>query len=94
MNDDYIFRIDDYAEKMYFVHSGYIEILCKNGLSPMVYFGKGSYFGEIGILLTGKRSVSVRAKSNSVIYYINKPDLQKLLEMFPDQKKFLIEVAK
>lgn len=94
MNDDYIFRIDDNAEKMYFVHSGYIEILCKNGVSPMVYFGKGAYFGEIGVLITGKRSVSVRSKSNSVVYYINKPDLLKLLEMFPDQRKFLTEVAK
>jgi CRP-like cAMP-binding protein len=60
----------------------------------MIYFGKGSYFGEIGVLLTGKRSVSVRSKSNSVIYYINKADLLKLLEMFPDQKNFLVEVAK
>jgi len=41
----------------------------------MVYFGKGAYFGEIGVLLTGKRSVSVRSKSNSVIYYIKKDDL-------------------
>ena len=94
MNDDYIFKMDDMADKMYFVHSGYIEILCKNGTSPMVYFGKGSYFGEVGILLTGKRSVSVRSKSNAVIYYINKEDLLQLLQKFPDQKNFLTEVAK
>lgn len=85
MNDDFIVKMDEVATKMYFIHSGYIEILCKNNHSPLVYFGKGSYFGEIGVLLTGRRSVSVRAKSNAVIYYIGKPELEKLLKKFPQQ---------
>lgn len=93
MNDDYIVRIDDVADKMFFIHSGYIEILCRNNVSPMVYFGKGAYFGEIGVLVTGHRSVSVRSKSNSVIYFITKDDLAGLLEKFPDQKEFLTKVA-
>ncbi len=93
MNDDYIVKIDDDATSMYFIHSGYIEVLCKNNLSPLVYLSKGSYFGEIGVLLTGKRSVSVRAKSNAVVYSISKSDLDKLLRRFPKQLKFLKDVG-
>ena len=93
INDDYICRMDEPADKMYFVHSGYIEILCRNGTDPLVYLGKGSYFGEIGVFLTGKRTVSARSKSNSVLYYIEKEELFKLLVEFPEQKNELLEVA-
>jgi CRP-like cAMP-binding protein len=93
INDDYICRINEPADKMYFVHSGYIEILCRNGTDPLVYLGKGSYFGEIGVFLTGKRTVSARSKSNSVLYYIEKEELFKLLVEFPEQKNELLEVA-
>jgi len=78
---------------MYFVHSGYVEILCRNGTDPLVYFSKGSYFGEIGVFITGKRTVSARSKSNSVLYYIEKEELFKLLVEFPEQKNELLEVA-
>ena len=84
MNDDYIVRINDVADKMFFVESGYVEVLCKNNYTPLIYFGKGAYFGEIGCLLTGVRSVSVRAKSNAVIYFIHANELIELLDKFPD----------
>ena len=53
MNDDCVVKKDDYADKMFFIHSGYIEVLCSNNLSPLMYLGKGDYFGEVGVLLTG-----------------------------------------
>jgi CRP-like cAMP-binding protein len=79
----------DTAYQMFFIHSGYVEVLCKNGTDALVYLGKGDYFGEIGVLITGVRTVSVRSKSNSVIYYIKKKDLLRLLEEFPYQNDFL-----
>lgn len=85
MNDDYIVRINEDADKMYFLHSGYVEVLCRNNQTPLMYLGKGAYFGEIGCLLTGKRSVSVRAKSNSVIYFVLAHEIVKLLKKFPEQ---------
>lgn len=84
MNDDYVVKIDEPADKMYFIHSGYVEVLCKNGVDPLVFFGKGDYFGEIGVLVTGTRTVSVKSKSNAVVYYIMKDDLILLLKSFPD----------
>lgn len=89
LNSDYIVKMGDSAHQMFFIHSGYVEVLCKNGTDSLVYLGKGDYFGEIGVLITGVRSVSVRAKSNSVIYFIKKRDLLCLLKEFPDQNDFL-----
>ena len=75
------------------IHSGYIEILCKNGTTPLVYFSKGSYFGEIGVLITGKRSLSAVSKSNSVVYSVDKENLLRILLRFPEQENFLKCVA-
>lgn len=93
MNSDYIVRAEDKAKKMYFVHSGYIEVLSQDGKTPLVYLSKGAYFGEIGVLVTGKRTVSVRSHSNSVIYYIDKVELMKILDEYPRESKFLNAVA-
>lgn len=64
---------------MYFIESGYIEVLCKNESQTLIYYGKGSYFGEVGVLLTKKRTLSVRSKSDSIVYYITKQDLLNIL---------------
>jgi len=70
MNDDYIVKIGDEADKFYFIHSGYVEVLCKNSINTLIYLSKGGYFGEVGIFITGKRSVSVRAQTNCILYSI------------------------
>lgn len=48
-------------------------------MTPVAYFSTGSYFGEIGVLITGVRTVSVKTKTNSVLYYI---ESEALLEAF------------
>jgi CRP-like cAMP-binding protein len=66
MAGDYIVRVHEIADKMYFIQEGFVEIICTDNVTPIAYFGRGSYFGEVGVLITGKRSVSVRTKTNSV----------------------------
>jgi CRP-like cAMP-binding protein len=68
---------------MYFIQTGYIEVLCKNEIETLIYYGKGSYFGEVGVLITGKRTLSVKSKSDSIVYYIMKDDLLTILDVFP-----------
>ncbi len=58
-----------------------------------MYCSKGGYFGEVGVLITGVRTLSVRSKSNSVIYYITKEDLLSLLDKWPKELEFLKSVA-
>lgn len=75
LNDDYICKRGEVANRLYFIQSGYVQIMSRNDTTPLVYQSKGSYFGEIGVLLTGKRSASVRSLTNSVIYYISEENL-------------------
>ena len=93
INNDYIVKADEVADKMYFIQTGYIEVLCKNEIETLIYYGKGSYFGEVGVLITGKRTLSVKSKSDSIVYYIMKDDLLTILDVFPQQMEFLKMVA-
>ena len=55
-------RIDEVANKMYFINSGVVEIMATDNHTILAYQGSGCYFGEIGVFLTGKRSCSVRIR--------------------------------
>lgn len=69
---------------MYFIKTGFIEILSDTNKS-IIYMSKGAYFGEIGVLLTGKRTVNVKSQTNSVVFYVLKADLLEILRKFPEQ---------
>ena len=92
--DEYVVRIDEVATDMYFVHSGIMEVLASDSKTTIAYMGKGCYFGEIGVLLTGKRSCSVRVKQTAILYHISKGSFIDLMEMFPKQGKFLRAVGR
>jgi CRP-like cAMP-binding protein len=56
-----VVKADEPADRMFFVHSGYFEVVSIYEKSPLAFFSKGAYFGEIGVLITGTRTVSVRS---------------------------------
>jgi len=80
---EYVVQIDEVADRLYFIHQGLVEILASDNRTPIAYQGKGCYFGEIGCLITGKRSVSVKIRSTSILYFIEKEQLVELLEAYP-----------
>ena len=79
---------------MYFIKKGVVEVLASNNKSIIAYMGEGCYFGEIGCLLTGKRSVSVRSKTACIFFTIEKFDLIRILENYPAQAKYLRAVGR
>ena len=46
---------------MYFIKSGVCEVLATDEMTQIAFLLEGDYFGEIGLLILEKRSVSVRA---------------------------------
>ena len=90
---DFVVRINEKADKMYFIQNGSLEVLASDNLTTIALIGDGSYFGEIGVLITGKRSASVRSISNCMIYSVNEDDLLNILREFPEQEKFLRAVG-
>jgi CRP-like cAMP-binding protein len=64
---DYITIQDKYATNMYFIRHGVCEVFSTDGSTRICYLVDGEYFGEIGILLKERRTVSVRAVSQMEI---------------------------
>lgn len=82
------------ATKFYFIKSGIVQVFATDGKTPIALMGEGSFFGEIGVLLTEKRSCSVYAKTLSIFLTVTKEDLLSLLESYPVTLRYLESVGK
>jgi CRP-like cAMP-binding protein len=67
------------ASKMYFIQSGVCEVESVGSRHPLKFMTKGGYFGEIGVLLTGKRTCSVVVRTTTILQAIKKEDLDDIL---------------
>ena len=82
MEGDFVVRLGEYAKEMFFIREGEVEVLSSDNESQLAILREGSYFGEVGLLLTQKRSVSVRALTLCLFEVINQDDLNRVLEEF------------
>lgn len=94
MPNDFIVKVGEFADEMFFIKSGEVEVLATDNSTRIAILKQGAYFGEIGMLLTGVRSVSVRAIKICILETVNLSDFQKLMAKFPEQERFLKRVAK
>ena len=78
---------------MYFIKSGVCEVLATDGFTSICYLLEGAYFGEIGLLLRDKRSVSVRAVESMEIATIEKYPLLSVLKEYENFEHFLKKVG-
>jgi CRP-like cAMP-binding protein len=74
MKGDYVIRKDEYADNMYFIRSGYVKVLASDEDTIVAILHEGDYFGEIGILLQERRSLSVKAGATLLLSAISKAD--------------------
>ena len=71
------------ATKMFFIHQGIVQILATDNKTVIAFQSQGCYFGEIGVLLTEKRSCSVKAVTMCIFMTISKEALEKIFETYP-----------
>lgn len=90
---DFIIRHGDSSDSMYFICSGLVEVLATDGYSRIALLDDGNYFGEIGILMTCCRTVSIKSVQPSILACISKAKLIKILSNFPEHYEFLHDVA-
>ena len=93
MAGDYITKVGEFAEEMYFIKEGEVEVLATDNKTRIAILREGAYFGEIGLLLTGKRTVTLRALTFCVFEVIHKDDFDQLMINYPEQKEFLYKLA-
>lgn len=90
---DFIVKQGDFAEEMYFVRMGTVEVLASDDLTLLALLDEGCFFGEIGLFLTNTRTVSVTARTASLISVIQGTELSLILDNFPEYKTFLLKIA-
>ena len=94
MASDMVVETGEIAEEMYFISKGLVSVIATDNTTLIASLNEGSYFGEIGILITNIRTVSIKALALCLFYTIRKDDLLKILDLYPDQMAFLMAVAK
>jgi CRP-like cAMP-binding protein len=102
MANEVIFRQGDSGYGFYFIFEGSVNIYANHLNNNMLDHGefvirldRRQYFGEMGLLEEfNRRSATVVANEHTVLLGIFKPDLDKMLEVYPVLgAKFLRETA-
>lgn len=100
--DEAIFKQGDSGYGFYFIFKGSVNIYANHLNSNfdergefIIRLDRRQYFGEMGLLEEfNRRSATVVAAENSVLLGIFKPDLERMLELYPVLgAKFLRETA-
>ena len=94
MANDVVIQIGEIAEQMFFIYKGTAVVFATDNSTVIAYLNEGSYFGEIGVLITKIRTVTVKAFTLCIFYVIHKNDLLRILELYPDQMEFLQAVGR
>lgn len=100
--NEVIFKQGDSGYGFYFIYEGSVNIFANhinNNLQEagelVIRLDRRQYFGEMGLLEDfNRRSATVIAHENTILLGIFKPDLEKMLELYPVLgAKFLRETA-
>jgi CRP-like cAMP-binding protein len=91
--NEYVFYKDSAAKSLFFINEGVCEVLASDERTLIRFMSKGTYFGEIGCLVTGKRTCSVVARTTTLLYSIKKAQLLAVLEDYPEQMSKMRNVA-
>ncbi len=93
----YLFKDGDEGDSIYFVFKGVAAIVTndKKGQElELARFTRGDFFGEYGFFTGGKRSASVKALTDLVVFELTKSSVDALLRDKPEITKILYQFYK
>lgn len=90
---DYIFRVDDPADNMYFVVSGTLEVLNRNN-EKFATLTSGDFFGEIALFRNTARTASIQALTYCNLYKLNRKTFETALTFYPELAEKMREEAR
>jgi CRP-like cAMP-binding protein/ferredoxin len=90
-----IVKQGDPAESFYLVRMGFVKVSesYPGGELVLAYLGRGSYFGEIGLLGGGVRTATCSALDHVEVVKISGDDFNMMMEQFPEIRQSLQKVA-
>ena len=92
---DVICRQGDIADSFYLVRLGFVKVSEPHpgGELVLAYLGRGSYFGEIGLLGEGRRTATCAALDHVELVRIHAAEFQQMVEQFPEVRRNLEQLA-
>lgn len=94
MPDEYIIRKDDVGKEMFFIQRGICHVVADDEVTPLFTLPTGSFFGEIALVLSERRSASVAAGTACDILVLHRRDLFLTLNDYPDVASLLSDFAR
>eukprot|EP01028_Stygiella_incarcerata_P006275 TRINITY_DN256_c0_g3_i1.p1 TRINITY_DN256_c0_g3~~TRINITY_DN256_c0_g3_i1.p1 ORF type:complete len:504 (+),score=123.45 TRINITY_DN256_c0_g3_i1:147-1658(+) len=92
--NSYIVKKGETGKEMFFISRGSVEVVSEDGNTIFATLQEGKFFGEIALVLSGKRTASVRAATYCDLFVLTKDDFDEVLADFPDQSEIIFETAK
>ncbi|HEX4521610.1 MAG TPA: cyclic nucleotide-binding domain-containing protein [Gaiellaceae bacterium] len=84
---------DDYGTTLYCITAGEAEVTTEPG-EPAVLLGPGDTFGEIGLLLTGQRTATVRARTPMRLLALSGHDFDRIQAHLPELEQALRRISR
>lgn len=88
-----VFRVDEPGTALYFIHSGEVEIIARDG-SVITVLKDGAFFGEMALLSDKPRSATAKCLTFCDIYSLPRESFKKVLESYPEFGHHMDEVVK
>jgi glucose-6-phosphate 1-dehydrogenase len=89
---DFVVRKGESGREMYFVARGEVEVIDGDELLNML--GPGSFFGEHALLMSEPRVASVRAKTRTDLYVLDRDDFAKVAKDHPSLTRSIVEISR
>ncbi len=78
-----IFRIGEIGDAMYFIHSGHVDIVDKEG-KVLAQLNEGKFFGEMALITSAKRNAGAKATTYCDLYVLSKEAFDRVIHSYPD----------
>jgi hypothetical protein len=89
--DEKIFRVDDRADGLYFIQSGDVEIIARDG-KKVATLSDGAFFGEIALISDRPRSATARAHSFCDVYMLERAAFERVTAAYPEFRHHVEEI--
>lgn len=86
-----IFKIDEKGDALYFIQSGEVEIITRDG-NVIATLSDGAFFGEMALISDKPRGATAKAKTYCDVYLLEKDSFDLVANSYPSFKSHLQEV--
>ena len=80
------------GRELYLIEQGEVDVIDENGVVIKV-LTDGDVFGEIGVLMSTRRTADVRARTSCDLFVLDKSDFSRILRDNPQFAKAILQVA-